>query len=130
MKRASLWIVTAFVEAGTGLSLLMLPAVPLWLLLGVGEALPETIFVARVAGAALVALGVACWPGRNDKHDSPRPAVILGVLIYDVAATVLLAYAGVFLGMSGLALWPAVVVHSALAVWCVVCLLAKAGSSG
>jgi len=48
--------------------------------------------------------------------------LIIGVLIYDVAASGLLAYAGLFLHMVGLALWPAVVLHLALTVWCVVCL--------
>ena len=42
------------------------------------------------------------------------------MLIYDVAAAALLAYAGLALSLVGIALWPAVVLHAALAVWCVV----------
>jgi hypothetical protein len=125
MRRAPLLIVTAFVEAGAGLLLLSLPAVPLGLLLGAGEAPPEATFVARVAGAALLAIGVSCWLGRRDERGPAQLGLIVGVLLYDVAAAVLLAYAGVFLRMSGVALWPAVVLHSALAVWCVVCLRAE-----
>jgi hypothetical protein len=41
---------------------------------------------------------------------------------YDVAAAVILAYAGLSLSFVGVALWPAVVLHAALAVWCVLCL--------
>jgi hypothetical protein len=48
-----------------------------------------------------------------------------GVLIYDVAAAVILAYTGLFLSLVGVVLWPAVVLHAALAVWCVVCVWGK-----
>jgi hypothetical protein len=49
-------------EAATGLALLIIPSLVGQLLLGdelTGVAIP----VARVAGIALIALGVACWPG-------------------------------------------------------------------
>lgn len=55
-------IFTAVAEAATGLALLIAPSLVGQLLLGeqlTGIAIP----VARVAGIALVALGVACWPG-------------------------------------------------------------------
>src|SRR5262245_11824974 len=122
MHRESLLIVTALVEVGTGLSLLIVPSVPLELLLGVGEASPGVILVARVAGAALLALGVASWVGRSDNRSPAQLGLITGVLIYDAAAAGLLAYAGLSLRLVGMALWPAVVLHLALAVWCVVCL--------
>jgi hypothetical protein len=57
--------------------------------------------VARVAGSALIGLGVACWPG------PPR----IGMLIYSVAVTLYLAYVGLSSGSTGLLLWPAVVLH-------------------
>jgi hypothetical protein len=57
--------------------------------------------VARVAGIALIALGVACWPGQ------PR----VGMLIYSVAVTLYLAYVGFAGGLTGILLWPAVVLH-------------------
>jgi hypothetical protein len=49
-------------ETGTGLALLIVPSLVGQLLLGeqlAGVAIP----VARVAGIALIALGIACWPG-------------------------------------------------------------------
>ena len=52
------------------------------------------------------------------------------MLIYDGVVAVLLGYAGFVLGRVGIALWPAVVLHAALAVWCVVCLWDKAHSKG
>jgi hypothetical protein len=113
-----LFLVTAFVEMGTGLFLLLLPAVPLALLLGTSEAAPETLLVGRVAGAALLGIGVASWRARQDRGTPAQLGLLAGILLYNVAAAVLLGFAGTVLEMAGVALWPAVVLHAALAVWC------------
>ena len=55
-------IFAAVGEGATGLALLIVPSLVGQLLLGehlAGVAIP----VARVAGIALIALGIACWPG-------------------------------------------------------------------
>ncbi|MFK4497468.1 hypothetical protein ABIF86_001759 [Bradyrhizobium japonicum] len=91
----------AISEAATGLALLIAPSLFGQLLLGEelsGVATP----VARVAGIALIALGIACWPGWP-----PLP----GMLIYNGAITLYLAYLGFAGGSSGVLLWPAVVLH-------------------
>jgi len=93
-------IFAAVGEGGTGLALLIVPSLVGRLLLGeelTGVAIP----VARVAGLALIALGVACWPG------PPR----VGMLIYSVGVTLYLAYVGFAGGLTGILLWPAVVLH-------------------
>jgi hypothetical protein len=98
-------IFAAVGEAGTGLALLIVPALVGRLLLGeklTGSAIP----VARVAGIALIALGVASWPG------PPR----VGMLIYSVAVTLYLAYVGFAGGLTGILLWPAVILHVILTV--------------
>jgi hypothetical protein len=120
MQRAYLLIVTALLEVGTGLLLLAVPALPLALLLDVREGTPAALLVARVAGAALLAIGVACWLGRSDDRSPAQQGLLLGALIYDTAAAALLTYAA-FLNMAGLALWPAVVLHVGLAVWAIAC---------
>jgi hypothetical protein len=48
--------------------------------------------------------------------------LLTGILIYNVAAAILLAYAGVALKMIGVLLWPAVAIHAILAIWCFGCL--------
>jgi hypothetical protein len=96
-------------EIATGLALFAVPSLVGQLLLGeglTGVAIP----VARVAGIALVALGVACWPGTP----------FAGMLTYTVAAALYLAYVGLAGGASGMLLWPAVTLHTALAVLLVV----------
>jgi hypothetical protein len=123
MRRKYLLIVTALIEVGTGLVLLVAPAVAFLLLLGITSPAPEAVVVGRVAGGALLAIGVACWLARNDGRRPAQVGVLSGVVIYDVAAAALLAHAGSSLSMAGIALWPAVVLHGALAVWCGVCLV-------
>jgi hypothetical protein len=114
--------VTAFGEAGTGLLLLVLPADVLASLLGVKEVGPEVLLLSRILGTALLAIGVSCWLARRDPGGPAQRGLLAGVLIYDLAAAALLTYAGLVLKMTGLFLWPAVALHTALAVWCVCCL--------
>ncbi len=118
MRQAVLFLVTAVLEVGTGLLLLVVPTVPLAVLLGVEQPGPEALLVARIAGAALLALGVASGLARADEGSAAGVGLLIGILIYDVGAAALLAYAGLGLGMVGLALWPAVAIHAALAGWC------------
>ncbi len=44
------------------------------------------------------------------------------MLMYNIPVTAVLAFAGIGLGLHGVALWPAVVLHAAMAIWCIVCL--------
>jgi hypothetical protein len=118
-------VVTAFVEAATGLCLLFLPAVLFAFLLGLEKAAVDAIFVGRIAGAALLAIGVASWMARNDTRTPAQLRLLTGILVYDAAASMLLAYAGAVLEMIGVLLWPAVALHAILAVWCFSCLRAR-----
>ena len=98
MKKAI--ILTAVAEAGTGAALLIVPSLVGRLLFGeelTGVAIP----VARVTGIALIGLGVACWPGTP----------MVGMLTYSAAVTLYLVYLGYAGGLSGILLWPAVVLH-------------------
>jgi hypothetical protein len=98
-------IFAAVGEAATGLALLIVPSLVGQLLLGeelTGVAIP----VARVAGLALIALGMACWPGPP----------LVGMLTYSTLVTLYLAYLGLAGGLTGVFLWPAVALHAVLSV--------------
>ncbi len=87
-------------EAATGVALLIVPSLVGKLLFGeelTGVAVPA----ARVAGIALIALSIACWPGPP----------LAGMLTYSAAVTLYLAYVGFAGGLNGILLWPAVVLH-------------------
>jgi len=127
--RECLFLVTALTEGGTGAALVAVPALPIALLLGLEQPAPEALLLARVTGAALLAIGVACWVGRAESRGPAWLGLLVGVLIYDVLAAGLLLYAGLASSFAGIALWPAVVVHLALAGWGVVCLPGKPGGA-
>ena len=103
MKRVLVF--AAVGEAATGAALLLVPSLVGQLLFG-AELTGIAMTVARVAGIALIALGVACWPGTP----------LVGMLTYSVAVTLYLAYVGFAGGPTGILLWPAVVLHVILTV--------------
>ena len=111
----------AVVEAATGLALIAVPGFVVRLLLG-AEISGASIPLGRVAGAALLALGVACWLARGDTQSRATRGLVVAMLMYNLVATAVLAFAGIGLGLHGVALWPAVVLHAAMGVWCIGCL--------
>jgi hypothetical protein len=121
-NRRVLLLATAFAEAAVGLGLLVLPGIMLAILLGVERASVDAILVGRIAGAALLAIGIACWMARTDAQTPAQLGLLTGILVYNAAATMLLAYAGAVLKMSGVLLWPTVVLHAILAAWCFSCI--------
>ena len=121
----SLLMTTAVLEAGAGAALICLPLLFTTLLLGVPLTVPEAVVVARVGGAGLLALGVACWLARVDAHSRAAKALVAGILVYNAGAVIALGYAGAALQQIGIVLWPAVVLHVAMAGWCILCLRAE-----
>lgn len=97
-------ILAAVAETATGLALLIVPSLVGQSLFGM-EFAGVTIPVARVAGIALIGLGIACWPGPP----------LVGMLLYSAAVALYLAYLGCAEGLTGVFLWPAVALHMMLA---------------
>ena len=95
--------VAAAAEIATGLALLVAPALVGQLLLG-ADLSGMAVIVARVTGIALLALGIACWPGTP----------MIAMLVYSAAITLYLAYAGLAGAAKGVLLWPVVVLHAIL----------------
>ena len=119
-SRKKLFIATAIIEVGAGLSLLSVPAVAIWLLLGVGQPSLEALIVGRIGGAGLLAIGVACWLARGDRGSRAQHGLSWGMLIYNVGACAMLAYVGSMLPTIGFVLWPAVILHAVMTTWCAV----------
>jgi len=64
------------------------------LLFGGRQVAPETLLIGRVAGAAVISIGVASWPARRDSRTPAQLGVLAGRLTYNVLAALLLAFAG------------------------------------
>ena len=115
----SLLVVTAVIEAAAGLALMIWPSAAVMLLLGSPLDNPAGLTLGRVAGAALLALGVACWLARHDAESRPAVGLIMAMLLYNSAAVLFLTVANIGFGLVGIVLWPAVTLHAAMAVWCI-----------
>jgi hypothetical protein len=97
-------VFAAVSETAFGVALILVPSLVGRLLLG-AELTGVAIPLARVLGIALIALGIACWPGTP----------MVGMLIYSAAVMLYLAYVG-FAGFTGILLWPAVVLHAVVTI--------------
>jgi hypothetical protein len=113
-----LLMISAILEASLGLALLVMATVAVPMLLGVPLDTPAGLVAGRIAGAALVALTIACWQARNGGRGSPATGVVEIMLLYNFAAMAVLVYAGVRLELRSALLWPAIVLHFGLGVWC------------
>jgi hypothetical protein len=110
----------AVLEAITGLALIILPSICGRLLLGAEISGPGLI-VGRVAGFALLALGMACWPVRRSGSLAPahfipaqaKPA-LRAMLTYNALVSGYLIFLGLGGRWVGILLWPSVGVHGLL----------------
>jgi len=117
-----LLIVTALAETAVGLPLLVSPPLVAEVLLGASLDAPVASIVGRIAGAALLSLGCACWLARDDGPNRAVRGLLAAMLLYNCAAVAVLAHAGTIMGLVGVLMWPAVALHTGLAVWCIACL--------
>jgi hypothetical protein len=110
--------VSAAVEIGAGAALMLAPSAFVGLLVGGTLDSATALSVARLAGAALVTIGLICWFAGRDSASRAAAGVVASLVFYNAAAVGVLLYARLELGLSGPGIWPAIVLHAALAAWC------------
>jgi len=86
MVARELLIVTALVEMPIGLMLLLSPGLVVPFLLGTSLGAPAALVVARIAGAALLSLGGACWLARDDGPSRAGRGLVAAMLLYNCTA--------------------------------------------
>jgi hypothetical protein len=111
-------------EILAGLPALIAPGPLLSLLLG-GPGDSISSVVARLFGAGVFALGLACLKARNDAVSPAGLAVSLGITAYNVLAAVVLLWTAAGSGLGGLLLWGAGILHAALGALFVSALVAS-----
>jgi hypothetical protein len=109
----------AGLEVGTGLVLIASPTAFSRLLFGSDLASPGP-GLGRLAGFALLALALACWPSR----DASAGPALRGMLLFSALCAAYLIYRGIRGGATGPVLWPGAFLHACFAL-----LLARAWRS-
>lgn len=103
----------AVVEIGTGIALMIAPAMVAELLVR-AEITDLAMLLGRCMGIALLALGLACWPERQRAElGSAAPRAMF---TYSALIALFLGYVGAVLRLGGPLLWPAVLLHGAVAL--------------
>jgi len=121
MPKITVVMAADWLEIVVGTTILMVPDVACMLLFAAkaeGVAMP----LARFAGVALFALGIACLPSTAV---GPRRSAGLGLFAFNAGVTVLLAWVGVATTLRGFLLWPAVILHAGIAAALLPQLLAR-----
>jgi hypothetical protein len=101
----------AWLEVVVGLCFIGIPNVPCRLLFA---ATPEGIAMplARFAGVALLGLGIASLPS---KLAGSRRGAVLGLLAFNVGATIFCTWVAVATLFRGFLLWPVIILHAVIA---------------
>ncbi len=100
-------------EFATALALMFDPALVVRLLIG-ADVSGIAVVLGRCFGITLLALALACWPGRDRREDNG--AAWRAMLVYNAAIALFLAYLFAAEHMAGIMLWPAVVLHAVVAL--------------
>lgn len=110
---------TALFEGATGLALAISPSMVATLLLGTSLTDISAILIARLAGAALITIAIACWLFSSQPQSAP---MVKAMLVYNVLSILLLGYALFIAKIAGPGLWPAALLHAGLLVWSILLL--------
>jgi hypothetical protein len=112
----TLLLVRFAVEVLAGLAFALFPSSLFVILLGVPLD-ASGAYAFRMFGAAIFAMGFACWLARDASDTSAAKALIMATLLYDAVFVALLLSARLAAGLAGIALWPTVLLHSVLAIY-------------
>lgn len=83
--------------------------------------------MARVAGTALIAIGLVCLGTNAHDRAVPPVSLLIGLLTYNSVVPVILVHSAIA-NSSGVALWLAAVLHLAFAFWIAACIRVQLGA--
>ena len=106
--------IAAVMETLAGLGLMLTPDATMQLLFG-GRPDGVGMMMGRVAGVALLAIGVACWGARADSGGAARVGTVWAITLYNAGAGGLLVLFAISGQAAGLGVWSTAVFHLALA---------------
>lgn len=109
---------TAVMEAGAGLMLVLLPSTAAMLLFEPSLATSVGLNLIRVAGCAMLSLGVASGLARNDDQSRAAKGLVVGLLLYNLGIALIGVQAGLQLSISSQGIWASTGLHTGMAFWC------------
>jgi len=101
--------ISSVAEATTGFAAIIIPSIVIQLLFGV-EVSGVALTISRLAGIALLSLGIACWPGEHFMQ------ALRAMSLYNLLVAIFFIYIGLSSSFVGILLWPAGILHFGLAV--------------
>lgn len=117
-----LLIVSAILEGAAGAAFALFPSACVFLLLGASTDPLVGNIIARGFGVALISLSAAYWLARKDAQGRVAKALVMAMLLYNFGFVLLLGYARISSGLNGIGQVPGIMVHSAIAIWCLIVL--------
>lgn len=118
-----LLFVTAIIELGAGLALLCIPSAAVAAVFGSPLTGTSGVAIARLGGAAILALSIACLFTSRDTLSPAARGVAAAMTLYNLGAVLVLGASGVLSPPPGFLLWPGVALHVGMTAWCLGCLL-------
>ena len=109
----TLLLVKFVVELLAGLAFLIFPSALFLILLGIPLDAPGA-YAFRMFGAAVLAIAIACWLAREDSVSKTASGLVTATAFYDFVFLAILLAARFVGGLSGVGLWPTVIVHLGL----------------
>jgi len=100
-------------ECLAGLAFMLAPGLTIALLFGV-EPQSEGLMIGRIAGVALLSLGIACWGASADAGGAARTGTLRAITLYNLGAGLFLVVFAASGRAGGLAVWIAGILHLGL----------------
>jgi hypothetical protein len=101
--------ISSIAESATGIAAIIIPSIVIKLLFGI-EVSGATLTISRLAGIALLSLGIACWPTQNTTQAARA------MFVYNLIVAAYFSYYGVTSDLIGTILWPVAILHFVFAV--------------
>jgi hypothetical protein len=118
-----LLVATAVIEGAAGVALLIWPSATVGALVGPTVVLSSAaLTLLRLGGAVLLAVGAGAGLASRRPESRAARGVVWGMTLYNLGAAGGLCVPKLALSQGGALLWPAVALHAAMGVWCVICL--------
>ena len=117
---------TAVLEGIAGIVLVVVPSLIVPILLNASLDDPIAVLFARLLGAALISISIACWLSKTHRQSSLMTIALIG---YNSIASCVFVYAALVEEMAGPGLWPCVVLHVGLLIWCLIATWQGGGNS-